>query len=247
MRILLLTSVLLLAGFPHASGASTARSAGPAIAHPTAPTEIVVRVSSGGGFVAPQASLRALPSFTLYGDGTVIAPGAVIQIFPGPAIYPLVRSKLSEPQMQELLKRARRAGLLARGTIDYGNMGAVGVSDAPTTALVVNAGGRHIDRQAYALSINARAGRLSVKQVRARQALARFIATLPRGLAGVRYVPRAIAVYIAPSSGAARPGTGRVVWPLKSDLATAGRPVSSGLGYRCISVRGQDAKALLAT
>ncbi len=38
-----------------------------------------------------------------------------------------------------------------------------------------------------------------------------------------------------------------VVWPLESNLATAGKPVSSGLGYRCISVGGKDAKTLIAT
>jgi hypothetical protein len=202
-------------------------------------------VSSGGGFVAPQTNLRALPSFTLYGDGTVIVPGAVPQIFPGPAIDPLVRSRLNERQVQALLKRARQSGLLARGAIDYGDMGSVGVSDGPTTTLIVNADGRRVQRQAYALGITA-GGRLSARQVKARQALARFIAALPVRLSGARYTPHAIAVYVAQPSAPAPAGAGRVVWPLQSDLATAGKPAANGLAYRCITVGGSDVETLLA-
>ena len=139
MRILL-TSVLLLAALPSAAAA--------AIGHPTSPAKIVLRISSGGGFVTPQTNLRALPSFTLYGDGTVIVPGVITQMYPGPAIYPLIRSKLRESQVQALLRRAARAGLLVRGPIDYGT---VGVSDMPTTTVLLNAGGRRVKRQAYAL------------------------------------------------------------------------------------------------
>ena len=242
MRILLLTSALLIAGFSQGPVAATARVA---ITHPTAPGKVVLRVSSGGGFVALQTNLRALPSFTLYGDGTVIVPGAVQQIFPGPAIDPLVRSRLSERQVQALLKRARQSGLLARGAIDYGDMGSVGVSDGPTTTLIVNAGGRRVNRQAYALGIGA-GGHLSARQVSARQALARFIAALPSKLSGARYTPHAIAVYVAQTAAPAPAGSGRVVWPLRSDLATAGKPAANGLAYRCITVGGRDVKTLLA-
>jgi hypothetical protein len=246
VRILRPTSVLLICGSLLAPGAATARVEVGTITHPTARARVVVRVSSGGGFVAPQTNLRALPSFTLYGDGTVIVPGAIPQIYPGPAIQPLVMLRLDERQVQALLERARRAGLLAGGAIDYGNMGAVGVSDAPTTTLIVNANGRRVTRQAYALGMGSGAGRLSAKQVRARQALARFIATLPSGASGGRYVPPALAVYAARSQGPAQHGAGKVVWPLASDLATAGKPAANGLAYRCITVKGSDAKSLLA-
>jgi len=67
---------------------ASARRAAP-IAHPTGPNQVVIRTSTGGGFVAPQASLGAVPSFTLYGDGTIVIPGVVPQIAPGPAIKPL--------------------------------------------------------------------------------------------------------------------------------------------------------------
>jgi hypothetical protein len=244
MRIALLTTVLLVTAFSAGSSAAVAQNA---ITHPTAPAEVVLRVSSGGGFVTPQTNLRALPSFTLYGDGTIIVPGAITQMFPGPAVYPLVKSKIGEHAMQALLQRARQAGLLAPRAIDYGGMGAVGVSDMPTTTLLVNAAGRRVKRQAYALGMTPQGGRLTAAQAAARRALAQFIAKLPRGLAGAVSPPHAIAVYVGPFRGQGQPGGARVEWPLKSNLARAGKPVSSGLGYRCIAVNGKDAKTLMAT
>ena len=80
MRIRLLTALVLAAALPAASAASARTPA--AIGHPTSATGVVVRVSTGGGFVPVQVNLRALPSFTLYGDGTVVVPGPVIQISP---------------------------------------------------------------------------------------------------------------------------------------------------------------------
>ena len=211
MRILL-TSVLFLGAFASVAGAASTRPQGAAIGHPTSPAKIVLRISSGGGFVTPQTNLRALPSFTLYGDGTVIVPGVITQMYPGPAIYPLIRSKLRESQVQALLRSAAHAGLLARGPIDYGT---VGVTDMPTTTLLLNAGGRHVERQAYALGATG-GSPLPARQARARKALMRFIAGLPHGVSGARYVPRALAVYVAPSDGQAQPGASAVVWPLQA-------------------------------
>ncbi len=242
MRIRLFTSLALAAALPAAPAAAQTPAV---IGHPARATDVVLRVSSGGGFVPAQVNLRALPSFTLYGDGTVIVPGAVIQIYPGPAISPLVRSKLSEARVQTLLRRAQAAGLLARGTIDYGDMGAMGISDMPTTTLIVNARGRHLVRAAYALGVTAHGGRLTARQARARLALQRFVAQLPKGLRGTPYAPTALAVYAGPFTGTAQAGSTRVRWPLRSNLATAGTRVSTGLGYRCILVRGNDAKILL--
>jgi hypothetical protein len=241
MRTSLLTPLLLLAASTPAAGAAPSHTS---IQHPTAATKVVLRVSSGGGFVAPQVNLRAVPAFTLYGDGTIVVPGPVVQIYPGPAILPLVRSKLAERRVQAILARARAAGLLARGAIAYGMPG---VSDMPTTTLILNAGGRQITRQAYALGTTAGGRPLPAKQAKARRLLAAFIAGLPHGLAGSHYTPRAIAVYIQPASGQAQPGARPVVWPLASDLATAGKRGSSGLNYRCITVRGAEVATLLST
>ena len=68
-------------------------------------------------------NLRQLPSFTLFGDGTVLTPGPVPEISPGPAISPLEVSHLDEAQVQALLKKAKDAGLFAAGGSDLGDSG----------------------------------------------------------------------------------------------------------------------------
>ena len=247
MRIFALTSLLLLTAFGVAVAAAPMNSQQTAIKHPTAPTGVVLRVTTGGGFVAVESNLRALPSFTLYGDGTVITPGAITMIYPGPAIFPLVRGKLSERELQAILKRAQAAGLLAPGKIDYGDMGAIGVSDMPTTTLLLNAAGRRVKREAYALGAQASGGKLTPAQTEARRALEQFVATLTQHASGSLWAPRAIAVYVGPFRGEVQTGSKRIVWPLKSNLGSAGKRSSPGLGYRCIAVTGQEAKTLLAT
>ncbi len=120
------------------------RAAQPASPIPGDAADVVIRVSTGGGFVAPQSQLGRVPEFTLYGDGTIIVPGAVPQISPGPAIRPLLRRHLREPEVQALLRLAVRAGLLARHPIDYGDLGSIGISDAPSTTVRLHAAGRHV-------------------------------------------------------------------------------------------------------
>jgi hypothetical protein len=225
---------------------SSAALAAP-IAHPTGRADVVLRVMTGGGFVALQATLSALPQFTLYGDGSVIVPGPVPQISPGPAIGPLLRTRLSERQVQALLRNARAAGLLSPAAVDYGDMGTIGVADAPTTTVRLNAAGRRITREAYALGFDVGSGRIPPAQARARKALSAFIADLPRGLGGSRFVPDAIAVYVSPYHGQGQSGSPTVTWPLSSDLASAGSSTSAGAGYRCITVGGPGVRTLLAT
>jgi hypothetical protein len=234
--------VLFVAAF---AAPSSAAAAAP-IAHPTGRADVVIRVTSGGGFVAPRSILGALPAFTLYGDGSLVVPGPVPQISPGRAISQLLRTRLNERQVQAILRRAQAAGLLAHGAIDYGDMGSIGVADAPTTTVRMNAAGSRITRAAYALDIAVGEGRLPDAEARARRALRSFIAGLPHGLGGARYVPRAIAVYVSPSSGQTPSGSTLVTWPLASDLATAGKPTSIGSGTRCITVSGRSVGTLLA-
>jgi hypothetical protein len=224
--------VALAIAAPVANAAPRARVA---IRHPSGATDVVLRVTVDGGFVPVQTSLATLPTFTLYGDGRVVVPGAQIQISPAPALVALAVRRLPERQVQALLRRATQSGLLARRAIDYGDMGSIGVSDMPTTSVELHAAGRTLERAAYALAVTPSGGRLSRAQARARLQLARFIAALP-ARPGSPYVPHGYAVFVAPAQVAAG---GAHSWPLPSDLASAGAPAASG--YRCVTVRGRDA------
>jgi hypothetical protein len=121
-----------------------------------------------------------------------------------------------------------------------------GISDMPTTTLVVRAAGRRVVRSAYALGASAGGPGVTPAQAAARRALSRFVASLPHGRTARVYVPRALAVYAGPFRGQPQAGAPRRAWPLASDLATAGRRRPSGFEYRCLTVRGAAARTLLA-
>ena len=237
MRTLLVTPMLILAGL-----AGTSSAAAAPITHPTGAAAVVIRVSSDGGFVAPGAILGRVPSFTLFGDGTVIVPGVTTQIFPGPAVAPLLRTRLSEARVQAILRRAKAAGLLAARPVDYGDMRTIRVADATTTVVRLHAGGRSVVRRAYALGITAAGGAMPPAQAAARRALEQFVRSLPNAPGGAPYVTQALAVYVSPYGGQAAPGKDTKRWPLAARLASTG---TSRPAFRCISVRGGPARTLL--
>jgi hypothetical protein len=226
-----------------ASGSLSSGTGSGGIEHPMAGDAVVLRVSTGGGLVSVAMHLRTVPDFTLYGDGTVIVPGAIDLKYPGPAVFPLQSFHLSEDQVQSLLRRARAAGLLDPGRVDYGDMGSVAASDMPTTTVLLNAGGAHVRRDAYAVGSGAPGGGLTPAQARARQALARFVGRLPHAPSAATYRPARLSVYAVPFQGHRQFAGRPKVWPLASRLA-AGAP--QGRPYRCVAVAGADADTLLA-
>ena len=84
---------------------------------------------------------------SIYGDGTVIVPGAVPAIYPGPALPNLQRATITPAGMQILLEAARDAGLL--GPDAHYDMG--GIMDASSSEFTVNADGSIHTISAYAL------------------------------------------------------------------------------------------------
>ena len=112
------------------------------IEHPTGAKEIVLRFHEGGGFVPVDFLATEAPSFTLYGDGTVVfrdpqAPqpaqvGNVIRLVPFQTI------KLGEEGIQALLEQALGPGGLGIATGPYMGM----AMDIPTSTFTINADGR---------------------------------------------------------------------------------------------------------
>ncbi len=90
------------------------------IAHPTGADEVVLRVAYEGGFVPYEYTLSSVPSWSLFGDGTLIVQGPQIEIYPGPALPNLVAIPISEEGVQAILEAARDAGLMD-GDATYGN------------------------------------------------------------------------------------------------------------------------------
>lgn len=145
------------------SSPSSAPSESPAdfggVDHATGANDILLRYDQGGGFVMPAFLATSAPIFTLYGDGTIVfrnpsaePPAAIGDIYP---LIPFRIAKLSEDQIQSLLKYALGDGGLgiARASYEEAN-----VADASTAIFTVDAGGIKKTVSVYALGIETQNG-----------------------------------------------------------------------------------------
>src|SRR6187200_1237636 len=136
------------------STAPTASPAADAIEHKTGATDLLLRYEEGGGFIMPAFTAAAVSHFTLYGDGTVIFRNPMLE--PPPAegsifkMNPLRTAKLSEEQIQDLLKLALTEGGLAVARPEYRNDM---VADAGTAIFTIEAGGLKKTVSVYALGL----------------------------------------------------------------------------------------------
>ena len=114
----------------------------------TSPDKLILRIQTSGGFVAPGYLLTTMPSFALYGDGSIIVPGPVIQIYPAPLLPNLRVIRISAAEIQKIVAAADAAGLLGPD----GSFDAVGIADAGTTEFTTVVAGKVHRISAYALS-----------------------------------------------------------------------------------------------
>jgi hypothetical protein len=237
-------------------GPSGVASPPPGIAHLTGPNDLVLRVEQVGGFVPPSVTLVRLPAVSLFGDGRLITEGAQTEIYPQPALPPLLVQQLSETGVQRILELARDAGLLGKDASYVQG----GVADAPTTVFTVNADGGHHVVQATALGLDRGPGSGGVSQgeLAALRALERFQgqlavpgAVLPAGSVGDShpYDPEALRLFVTRGTPSSDPGLDEpaVAWPLSTPLAEFGTVVpDAGLGpVRCGTVDGADLDGLM--
>ncbi len=147
--LLAVSATAFIAGCVGAAPPSTASplpsaAATLAIDHPSGPTDVILRMSTGGGFLAPGALLTEIPEFTLYGDGRLIArvPESAV---PSPALddgifrsASFLTTRLSEAQIQDALADAIGRGGLASARERYDPCC---IADAPSTTFTVHADG----------------------------------------------------------------------------------------------------------
>ena len=209
---------------------------------PTGDDDVVVQVMVAGGFVPVEASLTAVPTLTVLGDGTVITQAPVPAIYPGPAIVPLQAATADARTVDGLVRRAAELGLLA-GPLEFGRPP---VADAPDTTVTVVADGQTHTHSAYALGIaddRARSGRsgLSEQELANRRALSEFLTVTEQLPPGNReWRPEAIAVY---ALGDYRPEPQLPQRPMSWPLAQ--EPATTGANSPCTLFSGEDARVLL--
>jgi hypothetical protein len=201
----------------------------------TGSDNLILQISSEGGFISPSFQFTRTPLLALYGDGRVIVPGPVDAASPGPLLPNLRQQHIKPAEIQTILAAADAAGLLGPNA----TYGGPGMPDAPNTVFRTTvAGVTHL--------INA-----SGTGVEAQTKLGAFENSV-LGLSGLLgrtvaddgpYQPAGFDVF---SSVASQPdATAPVVtWPLSADLATAGGPTLID-GVRCLAVKGADLTAFL--
>ena len=223
------------------------------IAHPTGSTDLLLRVSDEGGFVALEYSLTVAPAFSLFGDGTVVTQGAQTEIYPGPALPPLIVTHITEDGIQALLRAALEAGL--DSDHQYTDMGAVGIADATTTVFTFTADGATHVTKVYALGMLSgdQPQGMSDAEFAARTRLGTLQgslqdlkSTLPSGSVGddAPYTPTGLRLFVA-DYRAGDMKEPAVDWPLATPLSSSGGDASEHAGYACIAVTGADLDAVL--
>jgi hypothetical protein len=218
------------------------------------PDGLILRIETGGGFVAPSYQLTRLPEWTLFGDGRVIVPAPAVG--DAPFIPKLAVLRVTPAEIQKIVGAADEAGLLGPDA-DYP---IVGVADAGTTVFTTVVAGKVHRVSAYALGLGgpgaggpaAGGGDPAVAAARAKLAalrdelsdLATFLGrTVPTDEA---YVPLGLRVFLT-DAGPADPSAPAqtVTWPLSADPATAGQPTAVP-GTICVAVTGADAVSFTA-
>jgi hypothetical protein len=218
--------------------------------HPTPPPdgdprELVLRWGSEGGLTPPEHQLVSLPSFSLYGDGTIVRPGPQIEIYPPPALPALESFTVDRAGIDAILDAAFEAGL--DRVPDLTDMGSVGIADAPETAFTLRA--RGVDRtvRVYALmDLDRRPPGMSDDEYAARRSLLDLVDALgslerwvPEGSVSPSrtYRPAGSRVFVSPYRGEPDLKQPEIAWPLEP-LARFGE--DTGTGFRCATVTGSD-------
>jgi hypothetical protein len=221
---------------------------------PIGSDQLVLRIEQVGGFVAIQYNLTRMPMMSLYSDGLVIAPGAQIEIYPGPALPALSQQRLSPDAIRLLIQAAIDAGL--DKDRDFTDLGSMAVSDAPTTVFTLTVDGQTHVTQVYALDFDlgpAHDG-MSQEEFQARKDLLAFqkhaseLSWLPDGSVtdeGV-YQPTALRIFSSAYQPDPELTQTPIAWPLTPGLDLFGEPSQDTPGgMRCGTVDADAAASLL--
>jgi hypothetical protein len=226
----------------------------PGIDHASGRDQLLVRIDNQGGFVPLEWTYRSIPTFSLYGDGTLVVPGAQIAIYPGPALPAISARQIDEAGIQAILEEAIAA--VSDVPDDLDDLGAMGIADASTTVITVRAGGVDRTIRVYALfELDGQPDGMPDREYRARERLSRLVnrltgldAWLPAGSLGAEdtYAASAARVYARDYEPVEDLAQQPIAWPLDVELRDFGASADP-VGFRCGVVEGSDWSALLAS
>lgn len=219
--------------------AACGRDEGP-VEHSRDPGDLVLRIEDVGGFLPPEETWRRTPDFSVYGDGRVIVP-----LQESAALTQLTTFRLSEGELQTLLRSARDAGLM-KGNRRFSNEG---IADASTTVITVVADGRRNRTSAYALGFEP--GRDTRKIVDFVEETRNLVEARDDVEAFEADRIQVIAIAETSRGEAMRPGeegqADRAEWPLSTPLSELGEEFDDPSGFGIREARCGVVEAALLT
>ena len=193
------------------------------------------------------------PVYSLFGDGTLVVPGAQIEIYPGPALPAISSRQVDEAGIQAILEEAIAA--VEDVPADLNDLGFMSIADATTTVITVSAGGVDRTIRAYALSEQTeRPDGMPQREYEARLRLQELVAKLtgstdwmPEGSVGPEgtYVASAARLFVGDYRPVEDLRRSRCRGRSTTASPTSATPAAPG-GYRCGVVQGEDWEAVLA-
>jgi hypothetical protein len=189
------------------------------------PDGLVVRVDRTGGFVPVDVAFTDTPEVSIYGDGRVLTPGAMIEIYPGPAYVPLQQTSLDDNAIAALVAKAEELGL-AGEPLDYGQPP---VADAPDTVVTIVTDEGTFEQRANALAegVDAAPDAMTDEQRQNREKLLELVQAIDDAAAssmaadGSSYEPEAYRVHAeageppAADPSSPEPQARLVEWPVE--------------------------------
>ena len=252
-----LAALSMLAACTATPGASGLLSPSPSASAPATPSatpataRYLVRLTTRSA-IGPDAAFVQLPVVIIGPDRTMVSPGAVPAIYPGPLVSPLIGRSVSVAGMARIIAEARALGLAGGGSFAPDTV----APGAPVTTIEL-----WLDERVVTLTGDAEARIVCIRAPcepapgtpAAFGAFARHLADLaawmPEELGvDAPWSPAGYAVLLNVTlPGPMVPGAGVLVWPLKATrpLASFGvRVGGAASALRCGLVRGEEAAAL---
>jgi hypothetical protein len=200
---------------------------------------VAISIATGGGLVPFGTDFAVTPTVVLE-DGTAFAAGAMIAIYPGPALAPVSTGTVDGDRLQGRLDEAEEIGLASDEPVDAGDLSRF-VTDLPTTTITVRIDGEDHEIAVYGLSMGDHVGAdaLSAAQREVRSKVADFaqhVTDVVSAAATDRYEPDAFQVLSQPAGdGDPEVAPNRIDWPFPD-------PLDDEAG--CRTIEGDDATTL---
>jgi hypothetical protein len=217
--------------------------------------EVLLSVTSQGGFVPAEFAVSQVPSFVLLADGRVITQGPTTLEFPGPLLPPLQVRQLTDDGVQQVLDGVIETELFETDL----NLRAASnfIADAADTVFTLQAGDRDVTVTVYglgALDPSIQSDGISAAEIEAHgvlQQLNEQLTFIDQSLPATAFaddgwqpfVADAYRLYVRDATGDPEgelPGQVRE-WPTDDDPSAIGDEVELfGNGTRCAVVDGAD-------